>query len=176
MEYLCHKWSRICSTCRMRFQVLCSFMTYHYELVTRLQGCMGVATLGSSRHGPLHTFDIFLINQCSTFLTGIRMYISLMILWKRLSVGTSGGLLQMMIQRDYSTFYMQQTATYTRHTQNHQYLTDNSSVITNEQESVQCNETHAILLKVDYGRWTTIQLMTSPYTQICASRLGYDYW
>jgi hypothetical protein len=27
--YLCHKWSRICSTCRTHFPVLSSFMTYH---------------------------------------------------------------------------------------------------------------------------------------------------
>ena len=35
MEYLCHKWPRICSTCRKHFQVLSSFMTYHGS-VTRL--------------------------------------------------------------------------------------------------------------------------------------------
>ena len=29
MEYLCHKWARICSTCRKHFPVLSSFMTYH---------------------------------------------------------------------------------------------------------------------------------------------------
>jgi len=29
MEYLCHEWPRICSTCRMLFPVLSSFMTYH---------------------------------------------------------------------------------------------------------------------------------------------------
>jgi hypothetical protein len=29
MEYLCHKWPRICSTCRKHFQVIFSFMTYH---------------------------------------------------------------------------------------------------------------------------------------------------
>ena len=29
MEYLCHKWPRICSTCRKHFSVLCLFMTYH---------------------------------------------------------------------------------------------------------------------------------------------------
>jgi len=29
MEYLCHKWPRICSTCRKHFPVLSSFMTYH---------------------------------------------------------------------------------------------------------------------------------------------------
>ena len=29
MEYLCHKWPRICSTCREHFPVLSSFMTYH---------------------------------------------------------------------------------------------------------------------------------------------------
>jgi hypothetical protein len=28
MEYLCHKWPRICSTCK-HFRVLSSFMTYH---------------------------------------------------------------------------------------------------------------------------------------------------
>jgi hypothetical protein len=35
MEYLCHKWPRICSTCRKHFPVLSSFMTYH-RFVTRL--------------------------------------------------------------------------------------------------------------------------------------------
>jgi hypothetical protein len=29
MEYLCHKWPRICSICRKRFSVISSFMTYH---------------------------------------------------------------------------------------------------------------------------------------------------
>ena len=29
MEYLCHKWPRICSTCRKHFPVLSSFMTCH---------------------------------------------------------------------------------------------------------------------------------------------------
>ena len=29
MEYLCHKWPRICSTCRKHFQILSSFITYH---------------------------------------------------------------------------------------------------------------------------------------------------
>jgi hypothetical protein len=29
MEYLCHKWPRMCSTCRKHFPVLSSFMTYH---------------------------------------------------------------------------------------------------------------------------------------------------
>jgi hypothetical protein len=29
MEYLCHKWPRICSTYRKHFPVLSSFMTYH---------------------------------------------------------------------------------------------------------------------------------------------------
>ena len=28
MEYLCHKWPRICSTCK-HFSILSSFMTYH---------------------------------------------------------------------------------------------------------------------------------------------------
>ena len=29
MEYLCHKWPRICSTCRKHFPVLSSFVSYH---------------------------------------------------------------------------------------------------------------------------------------------------
>ena len=29
MEYLCHKWPRICSTCRNHFPILSSFITYH---------------------------------------------------------------------------------------------------------------------------------------------------
>jgi hypothetical protein len=35
MEYMCHKWPRICSTCRKHFLVFSSFMTYH-GFVTRL--------------------------------------------------------------------------------------------------------------------------------------------
>jgi hypothetical protein len=35
MEYLCHKWSRICSTCHKYFLVLSLFTTY-YGFVTRL--------------------------------------------------------------------------------------------------------------------------------------------
>ena len=35
MEYLCHKWPRICSTCRKHFPVRSSCMTYH-RFVTRL--------------------------------------------------------------------------------------------------------------------------------------------
>jgi hypothetical protein len=35
MEYLCHTWPRICSTCRTHFPVLSLFMTYH-RFVTRL--------------------------------------------------------------------------------------------------------------------------------------------
>ena len=29
MEYLCHKWPQICSTCRKNFPVLSSFTTYY---------------------------------------------------------------------------------------------------------------------------------------------------
>ena len=29
MEYLCHKWPRICSSCRKHFPVLSSFVAYH---------------------------------------------------------------------------------------------------------------------------------------------------
>jgi hypothetical protein len=32
-EYLCHKWTRICSTCRKHFLVLSSFMTYHQFVI-----------------------------------------------------------------------------------------------------------------------------------------------
>jgi hypothetical protein len=31
MEYLCHKWPRICSTCRKHFPVLSSFTTYYQD-------------------------------------------------------------------------------------------------------------------------------------------------
>jgi hypothetical protein len=30
LEYLCHKWSPICSTCHKHFLVLSPFMTYHW--------------------------------------------------------------------------------------------------------------------------------------------------
>ena len=55
----------------------------------------------------------------------------------------------MVSQRDYSTLLMQQTMTYIQH---HQYLADNAGVIGNKLEIFQCNETHEILLKVDYWR------------------------
>ena len=48
-----------------------------------------------------------------------------------------------------------------------QYLTDNVGVIGNKPQ--QCNETCEILLKVDYGRWATCQLITYGYTDICKS-------
>ena len=32
---MCHKWPRICSTCRQHFSILSSFMTYH-RVITRL--------------------------------------------------------------------------------------------------------------------------------------------
>ena len=48
------------------------------------------------------------------FPTGKHMYICSMILWMRLSVRKSGGLLYITSQRHYSTLYMQQTVTYTR--------------------------------------------------------------
>jgi hypothetical protein len=56
-------------------------------------------------------------------------------------------------------------------------LTMTVSPAANETRIFQCNETCEILLMVDYWRWTTVQLIiTYAYTQICASRLGYDYW
>ena len=36
MEYLCHKWPRICCTCRTHFPVLSSFMTCHTGFVDSL--------------------------------------------------------------------------------------------------------------------------------------------
>jgi hypothetical protein len=36
IEYLCHKWSRICPTCRKHFPVLSSFTTFVAGFVTRL--------------------------------------------------------------------------------------------------------------------------------------------
>ena len=36
-EHLCHKWSRICSTCRKHFPVLSSFITYHTRSTPRAQ-------------------------------------------------------------------------------------------------------------------------------------------
>jgi hypothetical protein len=60
--------------------------------------------------------------------------------------------------------------------QHHLYFTDNAGVIDKKPEIFQYKETHEILLKVDYGRWTTVQLITYAYTQPSASRLGYNYW
>jgi len=44
--------------------------------------------------------------------------------------------------------------------EHHQYLTDNIGVISNKREIFQCNKTREVLLKVDHGRWTTVQLIT----------------
>jgi len=43
--------------------------------------------------------------------------------------------------------------------QHHQYLTDNVGVIGIKREICQLNETREFLLKVDYWRYTTIQLI-----------------
>jgi hypothetical protein len=53
-----------------------------------------------------------------------------------------------------STIYMQQPMAYTQPLQHHHYHTDNAGVIDNKREIFQCNETHEILLKVDY--WVSI--------------------
>jgi hypothetical protein len=41
VEYLCHKWPRMCSTCRKHSPVLSSFMTYH-------RVCYQINTTGAS--------------------------------------------------------------------------------------------------------------------------------
>ena len=41
MEYMCHKWSRICFTCRNHFPVLTSFMTYQ-------RVCISIYTTGAT--------------------------------------------------------------------------------------------------------------------------------
>jgi hypothetical protein len=41
IEYLCHKWPRICSTCRKHFPVRSSFMTYH-------RVCCWISTTGAT--------------------------------------------------------------------------------------------------------------------------------
>jgi len=53
--------------------------------------------------------------------------------------------------------------------QHHQYLTDNTGVISNKREIFQCNKTRVILLKVEHGRWTTVQLIICIYTVMCKS-------
>ena len=58
----------------------------------------------------------------------------------------------------------------------HQYHTDNVGVIGNKRDIFQCNKTRQILLKVDYWRWTTVQLITYAHIQTCTCRLEYDYW
>jgi hypothetical protein len=49
MQYLCHKWPQICSTCRKHFPVLSSFMIYHpvYSTINRkwTQGLWNVKQL-----------------------------------------------------------------------------------------------------------------------------------
>jgi hypothetical protein len=50
MEYLCHKWPRICSTCRKHFPVISSFMTHKTkDRVTRNQLKTGGELMCSGR-------------------------------------------------------------------------------------------------------------------------------
>ena len=65
--------------------------------------------------------------------------------------------------------------TNTDYIQHRKYLTRNAGVIGNKRDIFQSKQTRVILLKIDYGRRTTAQLITYAYTQTCASRLGYVY-
>jgi len=45
--------------------VHCNFRSFQHTW--NLSICSGVVTLSSSRHVPMHKFDMFFFNQCSTF-------------------------------------------------------------------------------------------------------------
>jgi hypothetical protein len=55
MEYLCHRWPRICSTCRKHFPVLSSFMTYH-ELCNLINTTGLRSGAGTAYHSGAHEF------------------------------------------------------------------------------------------------------------------------
>jgi hypothetical protein len=55
MEYPCHKWPRICSTCRKHFPVLSSFFTYH-RICNTTGATSGTGTSHPSRAGSVASF------------------------------------------------------------------------------------------------------------------------
>jgi hypothetical protein len=67
MEYLHHKWSRICYTCRKHFPILSSFMTYH-------RVCNYINTTGAtSGEGTAYT------SGASPVFSGVRVTRSLVL-------------------------------------------------------------------------------------------------
>jgi hypothetical protein len=55
MEYLCHKWPRICSTCRKHFPVLSSSMTYH-RVCNYINTTGATSEAGTTYHSIVHEF------------------------------------------------------------------------------------------------------------------------
>jgi hypothetical protein len=55
MEYLCHKWPRICSICRKHFSVRSSFITYH-RVCKRINTTGVTNDAGNGYHSKAHEF------------------------------------------------------------------------------------------------------------------------
>jgi hypothetical protein len=55
MEYLCHKWPRICSTCRKHFPVLSSFTTY-YRVCNHINTTGATSGAGTANPSGAHEF------------------------------------------------------------------------------------------------------------------------
>ena len=73
MEYLCHKWPRICSTCRKYFPVLSSFTTYYrvYNLINTMGATSGAGTSYLSR--PHELTPGFYCGSCYSIFSSICM-------------------------------------------------------------------------------------------------------
>jgi hypothetical protein len=74
MEYLCHKWPRICSTCRKHFPVLSSFTTYYrvYNLINTMGATSGAGTAYLSR--PHELTPGFYCGSCYSIFSSICMF------------------------------------------------------------------------------------------------------
>ena len=74
MEYMCHKWPRICSTCRKHFPVFSSFMTYHR--VCSLINTTGVTSgAGTAYLSGAHEFTPgFQWGSCNSIFSFICMF------------------------------------------------------------------------------------------------------
>jgi hypothetical protein len=74
MEYMCHKWPRICSTCRKHFPVLSSFMTY--RRVCSLINATGVTSGAGTAYpsGAPEFIPDFQWGSCNSIFSFICMF------------------------------------------------------------------------------------------------------
>ena len=75
MEYLCHKWPRICSICRKHLPILCSFMTDH-------RVCSYIDAKGATK-GALTAYLSGVLELTPGFLLSSCFFISFMCMFCR---------------------------------------------------------------------------------------------